>query len=142
MTPEERREGKERQIRAAMERLLTGRAIHAGDRLDVVGLAQEAGISRQDLYRAYRPLLEEFRAHRQRLEASTGATDRRTERIRRLSQELHEANGRAARYRAERDGARRERDANASRVAYLEEQNRLLRDQLDAEGRISNLFGR
>ena len=122
-----------------MERLLTGRAIHAGDRLDVVGLAKEAGISRQELYRRHPQLLEEFRAHRRRLGVATGADAVCTERIETLRAQLAEATQRAARYRAERDAARRERDAVASAVAYFEVQNRLLRDQLAARTAPSSL---
>lgn len=48
-------------IKAAMERMLTGRAIHTDGTLDVSSLAVEAGVSRQDLYRSHRPLLDEFR---------------------------------------------------------------------------------
>jgi hypothetical protein len=50
--------------------------------------------------------------------------------IDRLREQLRRANERAARYRAERDTARLQRDANASQVAYLDEQNRLLRRQV------------
>jgi hypothetical protein len=42
---------------------------------------------------------------------------------------------RSARYRIERDDARGERDA--SRVAYLQEQNRLLRHQLEGARSLS-----
>lgn len=123
---------KEAQIRAAMERLLTDRAIHTDATLDITTLAAEAGVARQDLYRSYRPLLEEFRAHLARLAAAGDSTDRRSGQIQALRGRLSEAGERAARYRSERDAARSERDAAASQVAYLFEQNRMLRDQLDA----------
>ena len=64
--------------------------------------------------------------------------DRRGDRLERLAAQLQQASERAARYRLERDSARRERDTNGSQVLYLSEQNRQLRDQLnDTEGVIS-----
>lgn len=122
---------KEVQIRAAMERLLVDQAIHTDGRLDVTTLAAEAGISRQDLYRTYRHLLDEFRGHIKRLEDAPGRPDRQGEQIRHLKDQLDEVLGRAARYRGERNEARHQRDINASQVVYLDEQNRLLRQQLE-----------
>ncbi len=130
---------KEVQIRAAMERLLLHRAIHTDGRLDAAALAAEAGIARQDLYRTYRQLLDEFRAHVQRLEDSPTVADRRTDHIERLKEELETVTGRAARYRSERDACRHERDVNASQVAHLDEQNRLLRRQLNELRRVTPL---
>jgi hypothetical protein len=123
-------------IKAAMERMLTGRAIHTDGALDVSSLAVEAGVSRQDLYRSHRPLLDEFRAHLRRLEAAGGNT-KQTEHVARLARQLNEALGRAARYRGERDAARRERDINASQVVYLAEQNRLLQEELELVASVS-----
>jgi len=59
MKNDERRQHNEVQIRAAIERLLTGQTIHTDGTRDVTTLAAEAGVSRQDLYRSYRPLLDE-----------------------------------------------------------------------------------
>ncbi len=123
-------------IRAAMERLLTGRPIHTDGRLDVSSLAVEAGVSRQDLYRTHRAILDEFRAHLLRVEAAGGNT-KQTEHVARLARQLDDALGRAARYRGERDAARRERDVNASQVVHLAEQNRTLRAALDAEAAVT-----
>ena len=128
---------KEAQIRAAMERLLLGRAIHTHAQLDATTLAAEAGIARQDLYRTYRHLFDEFRAHVQRLHNSPTTDDRHTTQIQRLREELQTVTSRAARYRAERDTCRQERDINASQVAHLDEQNRLLRQQLNELRRIT-----
>jgi chromosome segregation ATPase len=128
---------KEVQIRAAMERLLRDEAIHTDGRLDVTTLAAEAGVARQDLYRTYRHLLDEFRDHIHRLATSPTVIDRPTAQIERLKQELGAFTARAARYRAERDASRRERDANASQVAHLDEQNRLLRQQVNDLRRIT-----
>lgn len=131
MSRDQNRARKEREIRAAVERLLTGRAIHTDGTCDATTLATEAGVSRQDLYRSYRPLLEEFRDQLHRLAASGTPTDRRAAELGRLAEQLTQTTSRAARYRAERDSFRTERDANASRVAYLEEQNRLLRQRVE-----------
>lgn len=131
MSRDQNRAHKEREIRAAVERLLTGRAIHTDGTCDASTLATEAGVSRQDLYRSYRPLLEDFRAQLRRLAASGPPTDRRAAELGRLGEQLTQTSSRAARYRVERDGARTDRDANASRVVFLEEQNRLLRLQLE-----------
>ena len=139
MSRDQNRVHKEREIRAAAERLLTGRAIHTDGTCDASTLATEAGVSRQDLYRSYRPLLEEFRGQLRRLAASGPPTDRRAAELARLAEQLTQTASRAARYRAERDGARTERDANASRVAYLEEQNRLLRLQVEGVRAVSPL---
>jgi len=130
MSSSEPRRDKGPDIRAAMERMLTGRPIHTDGTLDVSALAVEAGISRQDLYRSHRPLLDEFRAHLRRLESAGGNT-KQTEHVARLARQLDEALRRAARYRGERDAARGERDVNASQVVHLAEQNRLLRAELD-----------
>lgn len=139
MSRDQSRAHKEREIRSAVERLLTGRAIHTDGTCDATTLATEAGVSRQDLYRSYRPLLDEFRGHLRRLGASGAPTDRRAAEVRRLGEQLTEITSRAARYRVERDGARTERDANASRVTFLEEQNRLLRLQLEGVNALSTI---
>ncbi len=131
MKNDERRRHNEVQIRAAIERLLTGQPIHTEGTRDATTLAAEAGVSRQDLYRSYRPLLDEFRGHLRHIEESGGPSDRRAATLDLLREKLSKVDARAARYRAERDDARGERDANASRVAYLQEQNRLLRHQLE-----------
>jgi chromosome segregation ATPase len=128
---------KETQIRAAMERLLLDRPIHTDGQLDATTLAKEAGVARQDLYRTYRDLLDEFRAHVKRLQEAPNAADRRTSAVEQLRNELEQVTARAARYRSERDGFRRERNVNASQVAHLDEQNRLLRQQLEALNPIS-----
>jgi chromosome segregation ATPase len=129
--------GKEAQIRAAMERLFLHRAIHTDGQLDATTLAAEAGVARQDLYRTYRALLDEFRAHVQRLQNSPTVADRHTGQIQRLKEDLETLTSRAARYRAERDACRHERDVNASQVAHLDEQNRLLRQQLNELRRVT-----
>jgi len=139
MTAKERRQHKEREIRAAMERLLTGRAIHTAGACNATTLAAEAGVSRQDLYRSYRSLLGEFRSHLRRIEESGAPADKRGAQLGRLDEKLSQSAARAARYRLERDDARSERDANASGVAFLEEQNRLLRRQLDVVQSLSSL---
>jgi len=122
-----------------MERMLTGRPIHTDGTLDVSTLAVEAGVSRQDLYRTYRPILEEFRSHLCRLDVAGSGDNRHNERVTRLTRQRDEALERAARYRSERDAARRERDVNASQVCHLAEQTRALRDQLDAEQKVTSI---
>lgn len=122
-----------------MERLLTRRPIHSGGTLDVSTLAIEAGVARQDLYRAYRPVLDEFRAHLRRLDTAGADHSRHSEQVDRISRRLDEALGRAKRYRTERDDARRERDMNASQIVHLSEQNRLLWEQVDAGARVTRI---
>jgi hypothetical protein len=122
-----------------MDRILTGGAIHTDGACNASTLAAEAGVSRQDLYRSHRALLEEFRSHLRRIEESGMPSDRRGGELKRLGEKLSQAAARADRYRLERDDAKSERDAIASRVAYLEEQNRLLRRQLEAVPPVSRL---
>lgn len=50
-------------LRAAMERLLAGKATNSSGKMTVAGLAQEAGLSLATVKRAY-PILDEFRARR------------------------------------------------------------------------------
>jgi hypothetical protein len=126
-------QSKDIKVRAAMDRLLTGQAIHTDGTLDITTLATEAGVSRQDLYRTCRPLLDEFRTHLRRLEEAGPRQNRHAERAEQLARKLQDATDRAARYRSERDAARRERDVNASQVVYLTEQNRLLREHIEAQ---------
>jgi hypothetical protein len=122
-----------------MERLLTRRPIHSGGTLDVSTLAIEAGVARQDLYRAYRPVLEEFRVHLRRLEAAGSDHSRHSEQVDRIRRQLDAALGRAERYRTERDAARSERDLNASQIVHLSEQNRLLREQVDVGAGVTQI---
>lgn len=93
-------------------------------------------MSRQDLYRTYRNVLDEFRDHLERLRSGP-AGDRRLEasaaRLRKITE-------RAARYRAERDAACGERDANASRIIYLTDQNRQLHEALGSLRGVVALF--
>lgn len=112
-----------------MERLLAGSPLHTVGRLDATSLAREAGVSRQDLYRTYRNVLDEFREHLERL-PSGPAGDRRH--LEATAAQLREITERAARYRAERDAARRARDANASRIIYLTDQNLQLHEALSS----------
>jgi len=139
VTGDDRRSRTEAALRAAMARLLTGQPIHTDGTLYAMTLAAEAGISRQDLYRTYRPVLDEFREHLTRLAASGAPTDRRAAEIERLKAKLAEATGRGARYRQERDEARRERDANASKLAYFAQQNGQLRQHFEAAAGVSPL---
>lgn len=120
-----------------MERLLAGSPLHTVGRLDATSLAREAGVSRQDLYRTYRNLLDEFRDHLERLR-SVPAGDRLHPEA--SGAQLREITERAARYRAERDAARRERDANASRIIYLADQNRQLHEALGSLRGVVALF--
>lgn len=139
MTGDDRRSGTEAALRAAMARLLTGQPIHTDGTLDASTLAAEAGVSRQDLYRTYRPVLNEFREHLTRLAASDAPADRRAAEVERLKAKLAEATERSARYRRERYAARQKRDANASQLAYLAQQNSQLRQQLEAAAGVSPL---
>lgn len=123
---------REGQLRAAMERLLRGEPVHTDGQLDVKTWAAEALVARQLIYRAHRGLLEEFHAHVRQVEAGGDSPDRRGRRIEVLEQRLADAEGKAARYRTERDEARRERDVYASQVTFLDEQNRLLREHAES----------
>ena len=122
-----------------MARLLTGQPIHTDGTLDVTTLAAEAGVSRQDLYRTYRPVLDEFREHLTRLAASGAPADRRAAEVERLKAKLSEATRRSDRYRQERNAARYERDANASQLAYFAQQNGQLRQHFEAATGVSPL---
>ncbi len=72
MKKDERRAHNEGQIRAAIERLLSGHAIHTDGTRNATTLAAEAGVYRQDLYRSYRLLLDEFREHLRRTKSLGG----------------------------------------------------------------------
>ncbi len=73
MSRNKSRAHKEREVRAGIERLLTGRAIHTDGTCDATTLAAKAGVSRQDLYRSYLPLLEEFGGQLRRCRGVRGA---------------------------------------------------------------------
>lgn len=130
--------GKEAAIRAAMERLLAGAPLCSSGRLDVSTLAKEAGVSRQDLYRTYASILNEFRSQVERIR-TVGPAATRIDPAAQAAQ-LRDAAERATRYRKERDEARRERDANASRVVYLQDQNRQLQEALNSFRGVATLF--
>ncbi|MGH2688115.1 MAG: hypothetical protein ACRDKW_04830 [Actinomycetota bacterium] len=130
---------KERVVRAAVEHLLSARDGGSDGMLTVSRLAAEAGVARQELYRSYRGLVEEFRDRVARRQERGVPFAPRASEFARLREQLDEATPRAARYRTERDGARQERDALASRLVYLDEQNRLLRRELEARSRVRSI---
>ena len=87
-------------VRAAMDRLFAGQAVHADGRLTVKNLAVEAAIPRSTLYRAEPELLREFERRLQH----TQDTARRpagglAARVARLEAKLAAAERRAAGYR-------------------------------------------
>jgi len=125
-------------IRGAMERLLAGQPLHSDGRLTVKNLALEAGLSRQQVYRS--ALLEEFNEHLRRIaERGEAPTERHLQTIARLRQQLAEEKERSARYRVERDEARRQQETLANQVRLFDEQNRRLEGELGNAGRVAVL---
>lgn len=122
-------------IRSAMERLLAGQPLHSDGRLTVKNLALEAGLSRQQVYRS--ALVEEFNEHLRRIaERGEAPTERHLQTIARLHQQLAEEKERTARYRVERDQARRQQETLANQVRLLDEQNRHLERELGDTGKV------
>src|SRR3954468_19620806 len=87
-------------LRAAMERLLAGQALHTDGRLTVKNLAAEAAVPRATLYRSEADLMAEYERRAKRL--STDHGDRApTAQLERLRARAVEAERCATSYREE-----------------------------------------
>lgn len=127
-------------VRAAMDRLFAGQAVHADGRLTVKNLAVEAAIPRSTLYRVEPELLREFERRLQRTEeTSPPAGGGLAARVERLEARLAATERRAAGYREELEQERRRVRGLANQIALLEAERRKLDAQLTANGAIVSL---
>ena len=137
-TAEKPSETNDRKIQAAMDRLLAGRPVHTDGRLHVKNLAAEAGMSRQQVYRS--PLRVEFEEHVQRIrDRGEAPTEPHLATIAKLRDQLAAEKERSARYRGERDYARRGQETLANQLRLLDEQNRRLEVSLADAGKLARL---
>lgn len=131
-----------RRLQDAAARLLAGNATVSDGKLTLKSLATEAGVPRNYLYRSeYVAIAEDFERRADTLRASSQVPDKREAQIHRLRADLAEATRLARRYREERDNARAARNQAASQIVFLAEQNRLLREELEAERSVTRLDG-
>ena len=139
-TAEKPSETNDRKIRAAMDRLLAGQPIHTDGHLHIKNLAAEAGLSRQQVYRS--PLRDEFEEHVARIrERGEAPTEPHLATIVKLREQLTAEKEKAARYRSERDEARRAQETFANQVRVLDEQNRRLEATLADAGKVVRRSG-
>lgn len=127
-------------LEAAAGRLLAGEATISDGKLTLKSLAAEAAVPRNYLYRTEylavaRDFLQRAQARQERNEGP-GVWAAQHERLR--TAQSREALL-AKRYRGERDTARAERDQAASQIAFLTEQNRMLREDLESERSVTRL---
>ena len=127
-------------VRAAMDRLFAGQAVHADGRMTVRNLAVEAAIPRSTLYRAERQLIREFERRLQHTQdTSPPAGGGLAARVERLEAKLAAAERRAAGYRQELEQERRRSGGLANQIALLDAERRKLEDQLTAIRPIASL---
>lgn len=127
-------------VRAAMDRLFAGQAVHADGRLTVKNLAIEAAMPRSTLYRAEPELLREFERRLQHAhDAAQPAPGRLAAQVERLEAKLAAAERRAAGYRKELEQERRRSRGLANQIALLDAERRKLEDQLTASRPIASL---
>jgi hypothetical protein len=89
-------------VRAAMDRLLAGQALHTDGRLTVKNLAVEAAIPRSTLYRSEPELIREFERRLQRAQdMAQPARGGLAAKVERLEEKLAATERRAAGYREE-----------------------------------------
>jgi chromosome segregation ATPase len=130
----------EEAVRAAMDRLFAGHAVHTDGRLTVKNLAVEAAIPRSTLYRAEPELLREFDRRVQRAQdTAQPAVGGVAARVDRLEAKLAATERRAAGYREELEQERRRVRGLANQIALLDAERRKLDDQLTANGTIVSL---
>jgi chromosome segregation ATPase len=130
----------EEAVRAAMDRLFAGQAVHTDGRLTVKNLAVEAAIPRSTLYRAEPKLLCEFERRLQRAhDTAQPVRGGLAARVGRLEAKLAAAERRAAGYRDELEEERRQVRGLANQLALLDAERRKLDDQLTANGTIVSL---
>ena len=129
-----------RRLEEAAARILAGDAAVSDGKLTLKSLATEAGVPRNYLYRSeYVSIAEDFERRADALRQSDQMPDKREAQIHRLRADLADATRLARRYREERETARGERDRAASQIVFLAEQNRLLREELEAERSVTRL---
>ena len=127
-------------VRAAMDRLFAGQAVHTDGRLTVKNLAVEAAVPRSTLYRAEPELLREFERRLQCADDPAQPTrGGLAAKIERLETKLVAAERRAAGYREELEQERRRSGGLANQIALLDAERRKLNDQLTANGAIVSL---
>jgi len=130
----------EEAVRAAMERLFAGQAVHTDGRLTVKNLAVEAAVPRSTLYRAEPELIREFERRLQDAQdTSRPVGGGLAARVERLEAKLAAAERRAAGYRDELEQERRRSHGLANQIALLDAERRKLNDQLTANGAIVSL---
>jgi uncharacterized coiled-coil DUF342 family protein len=120
MTDEEERQA----ILAAMQRLLAGTPLRSSGNLDIVALADEAGVKRNKLTHKHTDLKDQFYAERR-------AHDGVTEREAKLHSEIALLKARVDELRDERDHYRTASEVFARAMHVLTVQNDNLRKQLD-----------
>lgn len=116
MTDQEERDA----IIAAMERLLAGTPLRSSGNLDIISLAEEAGLRRNKLTHKHTDLKDRFYAERR---AREGATDREAT----LHNEIAQLNARIDRLREERDNYRTANEVFARALHALTVENDHLR---------------
>jgi hypothetical protein len=127
-------------VRAAMDRLFAGQAVHADGRLTIKNLAVEAAIPRSTLYRSEPELLREFERRLQHpQDTSLPAGGGLAARVARLEAKLAATERRAAGYREELEQERRRSRGLANQIALLDAERRKLNDQLTVNGAIVSL---
>ena len=127
-------------VRAAMDRLFAGQAVHSDGRLTVKNLAVEAAVPRSTLYRAEPELLREFERRLQHpQDAAQPTRGGLTARVQCLEAKLAATEHRAAAYREELEQERRRSIGLANQIALLDAERRKLTDQLTADGAIVSL---
>lgn len=130
-------------VRAAMDRLFAGQAVHADGRLTVKNLAVEAAIPRSTLYRAEPELLREFERRLQHPQDTTQAAGGGlAARVMRLEAKLTAAERRATGYREDLEQERCRSRALANQIALLDAERRMVEDQLAASRAIVSLDAR
>lgn len=130
----------QRRLEEAATRILAGNATVSDGKLTLKSLAIEAGVPRNYLYRSeYLSIAEDFERRAEALRENDEIPDKREAQILRLRADLAKATRLAQRYREEREAARGERDKAASQIVFFAEQNRLLREELEAERSVTRL---
>lgn len=140
MTEASSTERNQRRLRDAMDRLLSGRAEASDGKLTLKSLATEAGVPRPYLYRPeYLAIARDFE-HRVQLAKERGETpDGRIAELEALQSELA-TQRRLAKERGDQVNAGRvDIRKAANQILFLTEQNRALRDELNAARAVSTI---
>ncbi|WP_346167727.1 hypothetical protein [Streptomyces javensis] len=126
---QEQRDQIERRIRAAIDRLLSGK-IPPGGACDIKTLAREAGISRASLYRTWGHLKDEFEKRRAAAWAAGQQPDPREARIARLRDLNHRLTGKLARTHTEFNQLKERHRLLLSALAAKDDELQRLRREL------------